>query len=214
VLFTTPAAVARLWRSFDHSRRITLDVGATEDPNGHPLDFHWSVLQGDPDRIRITPRTEDGSIVDIDISWHDRFVTQADGNMWGSRIDIAAFADNGRAVSAPSVLSVLFPTHQNRIYEPAAGGGMQLREITYVPLSPDDSYADPTLWPVVEWRDRLNYDPNGQVIGIDRLDLATGTELQLQKTISGWSQLNGGVTTPVRHIARPATDRSLALEIR
>lgn len=211
VLFTTPSAVARVWRSFAFSRRITVSTADTQDPNGHTLQFHWAVLQGDPDRIKITPRAEDESLVDIDITWHDRFVPQANSGLMASRIDIAAFADNGRALSAPAVVSVVFPTHQSRVYAPDSQGNMRLREITYTPRDPADSYADPTLWPVADWRDRLTYDAGGRLAGLERTDLSGGGPQQIDWSATGWNQITETGVSTIHHIARTGPKGALVL---
>ena len=54
-LFDTPGAIARIWRSKAATRTMTVSAAETRDPNGRPLDFHWRLLQGDPERVTIEP---------------------------------------------------------------------------------------------------------------------------------------------------------------
>jgi hypothetical protein len=69
VLFTTPTAVGRAWRSLAHRRQITLSAANTVDPNDRPLRFHWVLLLGDPSDVRILPRGPDGAVADIELDW-------------------------------------------------------------------------------------------------------------------------------------------------
>jgi hypothetical protein len=153
-LFTTPAAVARAWRSYDFTRRVTLGTGGTTDPNGRPLRFHWVILQGDPARIRVAPRAPDGAVADIEIDWH---VPSAASGLASSRIDLAVFADNGVTLSAPSTFSVALPRFQNRQYAAGPDGHLRLAALDYR-TDPKDRRADRSIWAAGNWQDVLVYD--------------------------------------------------------
>ncbi len=52
-LAETPAAIARIFRGAGYLRQITVSAEGSRDLNNRPLKFHWTVLRGDPDRIKI-----------------------------------------------------------------------------------------------------------------------------------------------------------------
>ncbi len=202
ILFTTPMAVARAWRSFAHDRTITLRAHIPPLPDGTPAPrFHWILLQGDPERVNIRPRAGAGDVVDVDIAWHDRFPVAPGRTMLTPRVDIAVIADAGGAMSAPAVFSVLFPAHQERRYAADPDGRPLLRSLTYRHPSAPADYADPVVWPSAPWRDDLVHDSEGHLTAIERTD-ADDARSVLRRTPDGWEQ--GGRT--VRHMARSGRD--------
>ena len=46
------------------------------------------------------------------------------------RVDIAVFADNGAHFSAPATFSILFPSHQTRVYE-RGPNGLRIKSVDY-----------------------------------------------------------------------------------
>ncbi|GMG82369.1 hypothetical protein LNKW23_15820 [Paralimibaculum aggregatum] len=160
-LFDTPSAIARIHRSSAGRRRMTVSARATRDPAGKPLRFVWRVLQGDADRIEIRPQTEDGSVVELEIPWHDRFAVPGRPGLTTTRVDIAAFAVTPGGHSAPAFVSVTFPPQQKRVYD--AEGRPLL--IDYADKALTASYADPKLFPLRPWRDSYRYDDAGRLLG-------------------------------------------------
>lgn len=162
-IFTTPAAIARAWRSPAYRREIVLDAADTTDPNGRELVFDWVVLRGDPDKIRITHEPDDPARTRarIEIDWHDAYPVPGRDDLMTSRVDIGVFARNGATVSAPSFMSVAFPVHQARRYEPGPDGEMRPVQIDY--RRPRDGtgyagrYVDPALWALADWTDSYAY---------------------------------------------------------
>lgn len=215
VLFHTPSAIARAWRSFEYSRRITVSAANTVDPNGRSLRFHWTVLQGVREKVQITPRDEIGTVVDIDIEWHDRFALSATNPMTSPRLDIGVFADNGVHTSAPAMISVVFPTFQERDYRPDANGKMLLRSLSYSPTSPDDAYADPRIWPTAALHDELKRDQSGAIVGVTRTATDSGRVQDLQRVPLGWTSPDGqGSSTIEQFVAAPSSQGVLSLETR
>jgi hypothetical protein len=157
VLFDTPSAIARIWRSTASRRRMVLDAGATRDPNGRALSFHWRVLRGDGARIAIRRLDDTGARVEITLPWHERAPVPGRPKMSSDRVDIAVFADNGAEISAPGFLSLLFPGYQARSYD-AEG---QILSVDYTA----PGYADPLLFPARDWLDRYEYDGKGHLLG-------------------------------------------------
>lgn len=215
VLFTTPTAVARLWRSYDYTRSMTVSAGQTQDPSGRDLEFHWVVLQGDPEKVRVTPRSDDPSIADIEIDWHDRFAVADGTGMQGSRVDIAVIADNGQYLSAPATISVLLPAFQNRVYAESSDGRFVLESLGYAPGTGRMDYADPAVWPQAPWRDRLSRNAEGRVTHIERTDLSTSRVDRLAAGGSGWhlDTASSGDTSTFRHRAIGGEGGALGLEM-
>ena len=112
-LFDTPGAIARVWRSKAATRTMTVSAAATGDPNGRKLDFHWRLLQGDPEKVTITP-SADGTSATITLAWHDPFVISEDNPVTTSRVDVGVFASNGVHDSAPAIVSWYPPPTEKR----------------------------------------------------------------------------------------------------
>jgi hypothetical protein len=161
-MFDTPSAVARVFRGASGGRRYVLDAGATEDPNGRPLRFHWRLLRGDPERVRLRPLDPEGRRVEAIVLWHDPFQIPETPGIRTQRVDIGLFADNGAALSAPAFFSVTFPPGEERSFR-ADGAPLSVRY-----PGPDDGYADPALHPVRDWRDDYLYAPDGALLGWER----------------------------------------------
>ncbi|MCA8883648.1 MAG: hypothetical protein KDA50_07870 [Rhodobacteraceae bacterium] len=202
-VFTTPSAIGRVWRAFDYTRSISLDASATLDPNGRSLTFHWVVLSGDPEHIRITPQDDRAARVDIEIDWHDPSSTQAPTAPRTTRVEIAAFADNGAHVSAPAYFSIALPIFQNREYD-LSGQPARLRALNYG-NDPGDPYLDPAIWPTAPWTDHLSWSADGELrIARQR----TGEpDLTLVRGAGGFSAPEG----PLVHQALPEQTGPLQL---
>ncbi|OSP55722.1 hypothetical protein [Pseudoruegeria sp. SK021] len=210
VIFTTPSAIARAWRSFAYSRSMSISASETVDPNGRPLTFHWVILQGDPQRIDIQVR-DSGDSADIRVDWQGAIPSSTGANMMSSRVDIGVFADNGVWISAPAIVSISFPVFQNRIYEGQDGATPRLVSLDYV-VDPDDIYADPTLWPTADWDDTITYDPNGAISQIVR----TFPDGQTQTLTMGLADFirnqTFGVPDRIRHSSTRAPKGQLRLD--
>ncbi len=202
-LFTTPAAVARAWRSYDFTRRVTLSAGGTADPNGRPLRFHWVVLQGDPQRIRVVPRAPDGAVADIEIDWQ---IPAAASGLASSRIDLAVIAGNGAFLSAPATFSVVLPLFQKRHYEAAPEGTMRLSSLDYR-MDTRAPRTDRSIWAAGTWQDDLVYDRSGLLSGFER----TGTlgRESLRFGLDGLRLEGAAGNARVTHLVGPDEDSGL-----
>lgn len=160
-LFDTPGAIARLWRAAPYRRQYEIAAQA-KDPNGRDLTFHWRVLRGDEERIRVTTLDDIGSRVRITVPWHDPVPVPGLDGMTSPRVDIAVFADNGAQISAPAFFSVHFPAHQARTYDPTG------RLLSIDHRGHPKRYADPALWPSRDWQDTFLHDAQGKIIGWTR----------------------------------------------
>ena len=165
VLFNTPGAVARIVRSTAFERRMIVSAEKTTDPNGRPLKFTWKILRGEASKVHVTPMSEDGSKVEIKVSWHERKLVPGQRKLTTNRVEIAVFAHNGAHYSAPAFISLYYPPDQKRRYTPSG----QLIEIDYASASLADRYVDPVLTVRRAWRDRYLYTTEGELVGWDRV---------------------------------------------
>ncbi len=163
--FDTPGAIARIWRSAAGRRTMILSAEDTRDINDRPLTFHWRVLQGDPAKISIEP-LDDGRRARITLDWHEPFTISEEVPLTTARVDIGVFANNGVHDSAPAILSVYFPPHEARSYEPGPDGAPRIQSLDHA--GRPDAYADPLLLPRADWRDDYRYAEDGTLLGWTR----------------------------------------------
>lgn len=206
VLFDTPSAIARIWRSRAGRRSMVVTAADTRDPNGRVLTFDWVVLRGDPGRVRITPLIPDGRYAHIEVDWQDARAAPGAPDILSRRIDIGVFANNGIHDSAPAFISILLPRHENRVYE--AGPGGEPRSVSINRARVEAVYTDPELFPDMPWRDDYRYDATGQPVGWTRHRPGQVTEydatgLRIQ---SRGGQNGPVVTAPVRYSLEPGED--------
>lgn len=197
-VFTTPSAIARLWRSFAYRRTLVLDAGATRDPSGRSLRFHWVLLRGDPDRVDIVTAGPDGVRAMLEVDWHPVRRDPVTG-LATNRVDLAVFADNGETLSAPATVSIVFPVHQVRRYAADGAGGLRLETLRYD--SPDPATArlrDPLLWPEADWQDRLIYRRDGTLAEIRRMG-PDGRRRVLRPVAGGFVDAGAPSGPPLRH---------------
>ncbi|WP_424930082.1 bacterial transcriptional activator domain-containing protein [Amaricoccus tamworthensis] len=212
-LFDTPASIARIWRSKTGRRTMILDAGDSRDINGNPLEFSWSILQGDPEKITIEP-LEDGQKARITIDWHDPFQISDEVRITTSRVDIGVFAHNGTHDSAPAILSWYFPAHQKRTYATAPDGTPRITSIDHMAPSHAEVHADPQLFAGMDWRDEFKWDPDGTSAGWTRYrgerqdDYTEAGERILTRHPDGTPQR----TEPVAHVLRRSGDGTLVTD--
>ncbi|MDU9006135.1 hypothetical protein [Sedimentitalea todarodis] len=208
-LFTTPSAIARIWRSFAWERQMVVSAASTVDPNGHELRFDWVLLRGDPARVRIEPLGHDKKMARITVNWHNTFVLPSrnpadDQGLETSRVDIGVFAWNGRSESAPAIISISFPTHQIRTYEAPPGQTARLVSVDY-DAKGREVYYDPRLHWSAPWVDRFNYALDGTLEGWTR---TTGGE---QEEFDAAGQPADGTSADYHIVSAPGEAPSLGL---
>ncbi len=162
-LFATPSAIARVVRSTARDTKLTLSTEDTIIQTGQKIKYHWVVLQGDKDKITITPKNEAGTEAEITVSWHAPFAGSNPPNLTTSRVEIGVFADNGMNISAPAFVNFLFPANQVRTYD--AAGNIQSIDHKAADQS---RYVDPQVFAHRNWRDDYSYDDKGNLIGWTR----------------------------------------------
>lgn len=160
-LFDTPSAIARVWRSEAYSREMIVTADKTQDPNDLPLTFKWVLLRGDPAKVRIKLLDDTGQKARIEIDWHEARPINPMTDRMTDRVDVGVFAWNGVNYSAPAFISVSFPRHQSRDYQPVgADPAMRLVSVDYSNMH--NAYVDPLLHWTASWRDEFGYDDQGR----------------------------------------------------
>lgn len=117
-LADTPAVVARVFRGKNGTRTMAVSAERSRDPNGRPLQFHWAVLRGDADRIRIAYRNAARSVAEITVPYHGRRPVEEGSPLESCRVDIGVFAHNGRYYSPPAFVTFHALDDEARTYGP------------------------------------------------------------------------------------------------
>jgi YD repeat-containing protein len=161
-LFDTPGAVSRLHKSTKENYRMVVSAGQSFDLNDRPLTYHWRVLRGDANNIKIIPLNADHSEVEILVPHQASRPIEPDSDLSSTRVDIGAFVHNGAFYSAPAFVSLYSPRNEIRTYNEQGN----IESVEYLPFS--QQYEDPVLTTPREWTDRYAYDENHQLTGWTR----------------------------------------------
>jgi len=164
VLFDTPCVVARVARSLRHTRRMVVSAEPSKDVNNLPLTYHWAVLRGDGDRIKIKKLNETGSLVEILIPYHERFPISPGSDMESNRVDIGAFVHNGTHYSAPAFITTYYLDNEKRTYDKEG----RIAVCDYADAAKSLNYVDPMLDLPKDWRDQYHYGDDGKLTGWTR----------------------------------------------
>ena len=158
----TPAMVARVFRGMDYSRTIRLSADGSRDAGGHPLTYHWILLQGDPERTRIRPLDPTSQSVEVEIDYQGPLFDTPYG-MKSSRVDIALIVDNGTHYSPPAFFTYFFLNNEIRRY---SSDKKRILSVDYA--SAATNYVDPHLSLPKDWKDVYAYDKAGVLTGWTR----------------------------------------------
>jgi YD repeat-containing protein len=163
-LFDTPGAIARVVRSTAFEKRMLVQAGVKAMAKSQKLSFRWVVLRGDADRIKLIPKNASGSLMEIIVPWHERSKVPGRPELTSDRVDIGVFVDNGKHLSAPAFISLMYPGNQKRTYNT----DKKIMSVDY--QSPDYAkrYTDPLLFPARAWLDTYTYDEQGRLTGWQR----------------------------------------------
>ena len=127
--------------------------------------FVWKVLQGDEEKVRILPKADDMSEVELEVDYHKVFdVTSADGTKQKtSRVDVGCFlvGTNGVA-SVPAIVSVYFSPNETREYD--KGGRLVAIDYTKRQI---ERYC-PNLCLKGDWKDVFHWTKDGNLMGWTR----------------------------------------------
>jgi len=116
VIANTPSCIARVHRSKAHTRRIVVSADGSFDVNKSKLTYTWVVLRGDADKIKIVPKNDDSSTVEITVTWHDRRPVSPGSPLESNRVDIGVFVHNGTHYSAPGFVTFHTLDREARVY--------------------------------------------------------------------------------------------------
>lgn len=162
-LFTTPCAIARVFRTLAYTHAMTIAASPTMPPPEGST-WRWAVLQGDPVKVRIVPNTTDNATVRIEVDWHAAVTSAVDAALCSARVDIGCFLTTPTGlVSAPSFVSVAFLRDELRVY--SADSPHRLLSADYTVKPP---YVDPLLTARRDWRDEYHYASDGHLVGWTR----------------------------------------------
>ena len=161
-LLDTPFAIARVFRGMAFTRKYTLEAAPVNPAPGGKLKYHWFVIQGDPDRIRILQRTDDGRVADIEVDYQGPVIGTPFG-VQSSRIDIALVADDGLYFSPAAFFTCFFLNNEVRRYTE----DRRIISVDYGVAA--ENYVDPQISLRKDWRDLYSYDAEGNLTGWTRL---------------------------------------------
>lgn len=171
VLFDTPCAIARIGRSVQFRRKMTISARDSFDVNKKPLTYRWVVLRGDESRIEIKPLDETGERAEVTVAWHPRRKIQPGSNMESNRVDIGVFAHNGEHWSPPAFITWMFLDNEEREYDDQG----RILSVDYHGGTDEGNYTDPYIDTPKTWKDTYQYAADGRLIGWTRVR-GTGLE--------------------------------------
>ena len=163
-LFDTPAAIARVFRSTKYVYRMVVSAEASCDLNDHPLKFHWVVLRGDSQAITINPLNEEKSVVELLVPYHKRLAIEPGSDMHSNRVDIGAFVENDKHISAPGFITFYTLDNELRVYNEKK----VIQSVEYKHAADGGNFADPLIAVGKSWRDEYKYDKEDRLIGWTR----------------------------------------------
>jgi hypothetical protein len=112
----TSAVIARVHRSKERTRRIVVRAEA-DRAGAAPTTFRWVILRGDPKRIQIKPRDQDGTVAAITVAYHERQPIAPGSPLESNRVDIGVFAHSGSHDSAPGFITFYTLDSECRTYD-------------------------------------------------------------------------------------------------
>ena len=155
----TPMRHVYCWNGAESTVRITATVEAQEG------ELRWKLIQGDPEKVRITPLGNGTGSVRAEIDWHGAYLVRGrDGKTRRTtRVEFGCVAVKDGLESEPCVVSVSASPHATREYDEAGW----LRKIDYrTPLLKGKVSA---RFPLGDWADVFEYTPDGRLAGWTRL---------------------------------------------
>lgn len=209
-LFDTPCAIARVVKATKYVRRMVVSAEASKDLHGKPLSYHWVVLRGDAERIRINKLEPSGARVELLVPYHERRPTAAGAELESNRVDIGAFVHNGDYYSAPGFISFTYLDNEKRTYD----GQQRITVVDYTDPAAAGNYVDPQLDFRKDWRDEYRYGDDGKLLGWTRTrgqqreEFTPDGLLVMEKDATG----RPTQTKAVRYVAKLQGDRAPVLE--
>lgn len=207
-LFDTPCAIARVVKSTRHTRRMVVSAEGSKDLDGKPLTYHWALLRGDPERVRINKLNDAGSKAELLVSYHPRRPIAPGAKMESNRVDIGCFVHNGQYYSAPAFICFHYLNNEKRVYDDE----QRIRVVDYTDPDYKDNYVDPLLDYRKNWRDEYHYDSQGNRSGWTRIRDDQEQEFTAQGQLIVETNAAGEPTqtVPVRYVAEQSSERDAA----
>lgn len=198
-LFDTPCAIARVVKSTSYTRRMVVSASNSKDLDGKPLTYHWVLLRGDPDRVKITRLDKTGSKAELLVSYHQRRPIAPGSKIESNRVDIGVFVHNGQYYSAPGFVCFCYLDNEKRIYDDE----QRIQVVDYTDPAVKDNYVDPLIDFRKDWRDEYHYDEQGELLGWTRIRDDQRQEFTAQGELILEEDANGepAQTAPVRYAA-------------
>ena len=137
VLGTSPCTIARIYRRSAAAYEMTVSARKSGTLKKSPLKFKWVLLQGDPQKVKITP-TADGSEATISVAWHPEM--RAASGIQTHRVDIGVFAGNGSVWSAPAFITFYMLPNEMHFLDDQG----RVQEVCYENGNPDPGIPPPT----------------------------------------------------------------------
>ena len=141
-IFDSPAAIARTFRSNSHVKKIVVSAEYSYDVNDLPLSYHWVVLRGDEEKIKIIPKNERQSVVEIQVPYFRKY-QDPDYPVYLNRVEIGLFVSNGVHHSVPAFITFTSFANEARTYDNSG----RIVEIGYNIGDTHIGYADITKRP-------------------------------------------------------------------
>ena len=164
-LLDTPCAIGRVVRGTNYIRRMVVSAEPSKDPGDRPLSYHWSVLRGDAERIKINKLNDEGSVVELLIPYHERAPVGPESKIESNRVDIGAFVHNGVHYSAPGFVTFFYLDNEKRVYDDK----QRIKVVDYADPEVSKNYVDPVIDAPKRWRDEYQYDASGKLTGWTRI---------------------------------------------
>lgn len=186
----TPMRHVYCWNGAESTVRITATVEAQEG------ELKWKLIQGDPEKVRLTPLGNGTGSVRAEIDWHGAYLVRGrDGKARRTtRVEFGCVAVKDGLESEPCIVSVSASPHATRVYD--EGGWLQ--KIDYrTPLLKDKVSA---RFPLGDWTDVFEYTPDGRLAGWTRIRTGeNGAEEKERFTRDGFKILTyDAIGRPVR----------------
>lgn len=161
-LLDSPFAIGRVFRGMNYTRKYVLEAMPVNPVIGEKLNFHWFMIQGNADHVRITQIGTDNHRAEIEIDYHGPDFDTPFG-VRSSRVDIALVSDNGTHYSPAAIFTCLFLNNEVRTYS----DDKRILSVDYV--SRAEKYVDPYVSLRKDWRDLYTYDDKNNVKGWTRI---------------------------------------------
>jgi len=195
-LFNTPCAIARVMRSHKYEFRMVISAEDSKDLTGKALTWHWVVLRGNKDRIKINKLNKEGSVAELIIQYQTSKPITPKSKLESPRVDIGVFVSNGEYYSAPGFVTFFFLNNEKRLYD-------KNNKIVSIDYGAQNKYVDPMISVKKDWKDEYQYDRRGKLLGWKRIK---GTDVQVFTA-------EGGLLIERDRIGRPLSARKVNYKI-